>query len=93
MRWGRRLDPEVLNFTSQKASRFTLWQPTQTLLVADSQFAEEAARILNSSRYASPMCAYHCMCALPRKKDSLWSNQVFCMFWLFLELSEMFPPQ
>ena len=47
MRWGRRLDPEVLNFASQKASRFTLWQPTQILLVADSEFAEEAARILN----------------------------------------------
>ena len=50
-------------------------------------------QVKNSSRYASPMCAYHCMCALPRKKDSLWSKQVFCMFWLFLELSEMFPPQ
>lgn len=47
VRWARRLDPEVLGFASQKASRFTLRQPTQILLVTDSQFAEEAPGILN----------------------------------------------
>lgn len=46
-RWARCLDPEVLGFASQKASRFTLWKPTQILLVADFQISEEAAGILN----------------------------------------------
>lgn len=57
MRWARRLDPVILGFASQKASRFTLQQPTQILLVTDSQFAEEAPGILNFKKRHRAGCS------------------------------------
>ena len=74
MRWAKRLDLEALASASQRPSRFTLWQPTQILLVEDSQFGEGAAGILGY--YVLKMISWWLFREVVGKDDGLVSTSV-----------------